>query len=737
MEAGARVPGFPFGGMMKYIVFDIEASKIPHHNPWSKESFLCSIGFRFPDGSSRIWLFNHKTEQCRPHDEMIAEIQKLVDDADFLIAHNAKFDLNWLKAAGITCSNKKVWCTQVAEYLIHGQRKVGYSLNALAERRGVDKKLDLMSEYWDNGFNTDEIPVSIHFPYLEQDLKLTHEIFLDQLPVLTNAGLSKIAELVFELTQLLSDTEVTGVKFDTDSAWKYVDEYKGKLVSMDTDLCALAEMEFNPSSSAQLSAVLFGGTVKEDGREFYNVTLKSGVVKEKSRKCKITRTIEGLGFAVPSGCISKKTGKPSVDKNTIKLLQGSNDVQEKFVAVLKKRAVFNKILTSFVSEKTDEGGLIAKVGRDGRIHPSFNQTITATGRLSSSDPNGQNLPRKGTSPIKSVFVSSRGVIANYDLSQVEWRIAAELSRDEVMLYEIMNGVDVHTDNATRFFDAGKFDQDSDEFKKLRTTAKIMTFRLLYGGTAAGFYRDQSMPRYSKEKWESIVNAFYDKYKGLKAWQTSNVEFVKQNGYLRTPTGRLLTFDEETDYDGVLQPKWKQIYNYPVQSCSADIMYLAMVTLNQRIRALGLSSKMVLQVHDSMVFDCLPHEVEQLSTMALDVFNSLPKLAKEYFGWDIIVPLTGDCEFGLDYGKTFGVKPKELSAVCKDIVKYLTLSAKRVTIMSKNKGRWPTQVYACTVLPEGKCSPTLVIVQAKSEDELHSKLHTKYNNGYELINYTVG
>ena len=167
------------------------------------------------------------------------------------------------------------------------------------------------------------------------------------------------------------------------------------------------------------------------------------------------------------------------------------------------------------------------------------------------------------------------------------------------------------------------------------------------------------------------------------------------------------------------------------------MYLAMVTLHKRVREAGLSSKMVLQVHDSMVFDCPPSEVEELSKMAIDVFNSLPSLAKEYFGWDIVVPLTGDCEFGLDYGKTFGVKLKELPFACKDIVRYLTLVAKRVTIMSKNKGRWPTQVYACMVLHPGNARPTLVIIKAKSEDELHVKLQTKYNNGYELINYTVG
>lgn len=284
--------------------------------------------------------------------------------------------------------------------------------------------------------------------------------------------------------------------------------------------------------------------------------------------------------------------------------------------------------------------------------------------------NGQNFPRGGTSPIKTFFKSKQGVIINLDLAQIEWRIAAELSRDPVMLHELDTGLDIHADNAIRFFGAGQYERGSKEFKKVRTAAKTMSFRLLYGGSAEGFYRDQRMPDYSLKRWREIVNAFYAKYQGLKRWQDENAQIAAARGYLRNPSGRVLTFDEEVR-NGIESVDVKQVKNYPVQSASSDIMYLGMVKFIERVVELGLKANLILQVHDSMVWDCPVEEAEVLCREGIKLFRSLPQLAKEYFGWDIVVPLTGDCEVGYDYGNTKEIKEEDMDKIFADLPAFLS------------------------------------------------------------------
>ena len=652
--------------MTTYCVLDIECSKIPHHCPWHDGSFLSSVGIERMDGTSTVWFFNPNS---RPHEELISEIQSELDKVDYIVGHNVKFDINWLKWTGFNVDNKKLWCTQIAEYLLNGQRKVEYSLNASCARYGLGSKLDAMSMYWDAGFETDEIPVNIHEMYLKQDLHLTHELFKLQVPLIEKFRLSEVADISFKISQILSDIETYGVKFNKDEALQYVQEQQKEFEQLDKALVDLAGVSFNPKSPLQLKAVMFGGEWNVDGRETYTVTLKNGTVKEKSRKCKIPVKFAGLGFD-SSVAINNKTGTVSTGKNTLDLLTGHDERSKKFLDVLKTQRKMNKVLSSLLGTK-DDTGLINVVGTDTYIHPTFNQTVTHTGRLSSSNPNGQNLPRGGTSPIKKFFKPKYDYIVNLDLGQIEWRMAAELSRDPVMLHELYTDLDIHADNAVRFFGAGKYAPDSAEFKSLRSIAKTFTFRLLYGGGAYAFYKDQRMPDFSLKKWESIVKSFYEKYKGLKAWQERNVATVAAQGFLRTPSGRLLSFDKQTNRLGYEEWDSKQIYNFPVQSASADIMYITMIEFVQWLKQKKFKSKLVLQVHDSMVLDCPKEEVEPIVREAVDFFKRIPQFAKTYFDWDIAVPLVGDAEVGYTYGSTKAVKEKDFDAVFQNIDKYLT------------------------------------------------------------------
>jgi len=645
---------------MKYLVVDIESSKLPTANPWQPGSFICSVGYRNETmGDVAINVIRHATEFTRPLAVTVLEIQAAVNAADIIVAHNVKFDISWLKYIGINFTGKKFWCTCTADYMINGQAKMGYKLNQVAARYGLGQKLDAMAQYWADGYETDEIPLDVHLEYLAQDVNLTHELFLKQYKIAEENSLMKLCELVFEVSDMLSDMEMLGIEFDKPKAEAYLADYKSKLIELDKKIFEFVGYEFNIGSAQQLSACLYGGYVTKEGRETYTVTLKNGTTKERSRNCKITEHVQGLGFEPIAGTEGAKAGQFSTGKKIIVLLHAKTKEQKHFLNLLLERSKIDKIIETFLTAKEDSG-LLMKIGKDGRIHPQFNQTVTVTGRLSSSNPNGQNLPRKGSSPIKKCFFSKNGVLLNCDLAQIEFRIAAELSRDPVMLKEIKDGLDTHTDNAIRFFEADKYNKDSDEFKVLRNNAKTLTFRLLFGGTAGGFYRDGSMPRFPLKKWEKIVAAYYEKYADLRKWQQENLDKVYSVGYLRNPSGRVLKFPLTTK-QGIKQYDEACIDNYPIQSSSADVLFLLMVTLRNAFRKLGLKSQFVLSVHDSLVIDAFKNEVDTITKLASDMFVDLPNLCKEYWDWDMDVPLSGDVEVGYTYGEMTPISVKTSTA----------------------------------------------------------------------------
>jgi len=365
------------------------------------------------------------------------------------------------------------------------------------------------------------------------------------------------------------------------------------------------------------------------------------------RKCIVEEYRDGIGFEPPKGSELKKRGYYSTDKGTLSQLRCKNKKQKLVKKLLAERSKLTKALSTLDGkDPKDDKGLIKKVQSDGCLHSQYNQTVARTGRLSSKSPNGQNLPREGTSPIKESIVPRYDFIVAGDLSQVEWRAAAFLSQDNRMLDEIYHGFDPHEDNAINIFEADPKDRGTKKFKEIRTISKIVSFRLLYGGSAYGFYLDPKMPNYSKSKWEGIVRKFYEKYPGLQAWQEKNISTVYRNGgWLRNPTGRIFYFDKGSKgYD------IRQIKNYPVQSmATADIMKLAMCVFYKQYRALNVQSKVIGQVHDSLIFDVVENELPIIAKLCVAVFGDLPKYIERIWGFKFNVPLGGDIEYGKNYG----------------------------------------------------------------------------------------
>ncbi len=234
-------------------------------------------------------------------------------------------------------------------------------------------------------------------------------------------------------------------------------------------------------------------------------------------------------------------------------------------------------------------------------------------------------------------------ILQIDLSQIEWRGAAWLSQDVTMINEINSGIDQHSAACTDLM-------EMELTKENRFFAKIFNFRLLYGGTAFGFYKDVNMPKFSQAKWRKIVDNFYNKYWGLKHWQDKNIQFVFKHGYLQLPTGRLFVFNKTKREQGVMVYNEREIKNYPVQGLAGgDILPLLAVLLRRGLKKYKLKSKYILTVHDSIVFEYLDKELKMLIKLCEATMEGLVSNIQNYFGVDWNVDLAAEIEIGEDYG----------------------------------------------------------------------------------------
>ena len=630
------------------IGLDIECTKLPYIHPWQTESFLVTVGLVDEMAQKKVWIFNHdEIKDPRPQREMIDEIQEEISQAKRIVGHNLKFDLNWMRYLGVDFSKQQLFCTQVAEYLILGQRGMGkLSLHDLSVKYLSVDKIDRVKIMWDAGYETSEIPLSILVPYQEQDCYNALAIYQRQAEIIDEMEMNALVAVQMETIRVLSEIECNGMKFDVGVAHEHISRITSELEEIDWKLRDAIDIpNINLDSAHELSVVLYGGTLKQDGEEWVIREFKDYSTYY-PRKAIIETPIKGLGFDPPKGSETKFPGIFQTNKNVIKILKAKTKKQKDVKALLIKRSKLAKALETMVSSDGTKG-LINKVMADGCIHSQYNMTIAKTGRLTSSDPNGQNLPREGTSPVKLAIIPRFDFILECDLSQIEWRGVAFLSQDKVMIQEIIDGVDPHTENAIRFFGADP-DKDPKKFKELRTVAKIMTFRLIYGGSAYSFYMDQKMPNYSRKKWQGIVDAFYAKYYGLARWQEENIRKVyRQGGKLVNPTGRRFVFFR--DEKGGYRPQ--QIKNFPVQSFStADLMPLAMIVIYKRYRAGNFKSKIIGQVHDALIFDVRKDELEALAKLCLDVFKDLPGFAYHYWGIRMNVPIKGDADYGPNWGE---------------------------------------------------------------------------------------
>jgi DNA polymerase I-like protein with 3'-5' exonuclease and polymerase domains len=612
--------------------------------------------------TEELFWFDHKDEA--PDVYAIEQIQAYFDDADILIAHNAKYDVKILTFMGVDFNDTPLHCTQVADYIIEGQdKRMKWGLNAVAERYGLGTKHDEVKEMWDSGIDTYDIPSNILGPYCLQDCRLTLDIYNKQLPRIVNRGLEKLIALQNEFTYSLMEMEINGFEFDQDVAAALVAEFAAEQKFHTKRLIEIAGFEFNPGSHQSLSAALYGGILKIPGHEWVIKTYTSVPYSDYiCRKTTKEVKVNGVGFKPPKGSKPGADGYYKTDKDTIEKLPARTKVLREFKKVLVAYRKAAKVVSTIQGKKGNTG-LLSKIQSDGRIHVKLNQTIAATGRLTSSDPNGQNLPRGNTSPIKKCIIPSYDGIMQVDLSQVEWRGAAYLAQDKVMIREVNAGVDQHIAAVREIMKMKFTDKKDPESKKNRDTAKVVNFRYIYGGTKWGFHLDVNMPPFGLARYQEILDGLDTKYYGLKNWQDRNIKSVYQGETIILPTGRRFAIYKQPDKKtGELEYKVNQIKNYPVQGfAGGDILPLMCALIRRGMRNRNMKSKMILTVHDSLVFDYVDEERDELARLCYKVGNNLSSYVSSYYGFKMNVKLEVEVEVGPNYGEIKELTLEEVNA----------------------------------------------------------------------------
>ena len=301
-----------------------------------------------------------------------------------------------------------------------------------------------------------------------------------------------------------------------------------------------------------------------------------------------------------------------------------NEILE-FRAVKKLLSTYIEPFPSYVSEV------------DGRVHTTFNQALTATGRLSSSNPNLQNIPIRTErgKEIRKAFIPGTpdGLIVSADYSQIELRIMAHLSGDAHLLQAFRDGVDVHAATAAKIFGIPV----SEVTREQRGMAKTANFGIMYGISSFGLAQRLQLGR---KEAKALIDGYFESFPAIKDFLAGNVEFARKNGYVETLFGRRRYLPDINARNATVRAlAERNAVNAPIQGTSADIIKLAMIGVASRMKEAGLRSRMVLQIHDELLFDAVPSEVEALKEIVVDVMENVVKLN---------VPLTVECSSGKNW-----------------------------------------------------------------------------------------
>lgn len=499
------------------------------------------------------------------------------DSKKVKVAHNFKFDEKVLSKYAIEI-NGKVDDTMIMAYVLKSSGK--HDMDSLSkEHLGIEPiAYTAIAGTGKQQQTLDQVDIEIVAKYAAEDADITFRLFnhfkalLEQDKVLFKL----YCELEMPLTIILNQMEKTGVKIDATKLIQQSASLETSIKELESKCYNLAGQEFNLSSPVQLREILF----------------------------------EKLGLPPV-----KKTAKGQVSTSEEVLVQLAEDYE--IAALIMKYRHLSKLKNTY----TDK--LPKMLDANGRVHTSYNQTGTVTGRLSSSDPNLQNIPIKSPEgrKIREAFIAEDGYcIVAADYSQIELRIMAHLSKDKNLLKVFNQNLDIHSATAAEVLGISIDEVSSEQRRK----AKAINFGLIYGMSAFGLARQLEIPRAEAQEY---IDIYFNRYPSVKEYMTTAKEFAKQNGYVETILGRRL-YLPEINSKNVMQRNAAEraAINAPMQGTAADIIKKAMINVNMMIsQEYNSEIKMVMQVHDELVFEVKKTKLEEIVAKIKSIMEAAVKL----------------------------------------------------------------------------------------------------------------
>jgi len=508
------------------------------------------------------------------------------------VGQNLKYDLMVLRKYGVTLKGK-MFDTMIAHYLI--QPELRHNMDYMAEIYLNYKTIhidELIGPKGKNQKSMRSLPPSQVYEYACEDADITLKLKNKLEPELEKYGATKLfREIEMPLMPVLAEIEMTGVRIDTASLKETSAILTKRMLEIEERIYELAGEHFNIASPKQVGDILFG---------------KMKII-EKPKKT--------------------KTGQYITSEEVLQTLKGKHQI----VADILAHRGLKKLLGTYIDALPK---LINQ--RTGHIHTSFNQTVTATGRLSSSDPNLQNIPVRGEDgkEIRKAFIPEEGCLFfSADYSQIELRVMAHLSGDENMIEAFRSGHDIHAATAAKIYKKEIDDVERDQ----RTKAKRANFGIIYGITVFGLAERLEI---SRDEAKQLIDGYFESFPKVKEYMEKAKEEARQNGYVTTLFGRRRYLADINSANATVRGfAERNAINAPIQGTAADIIKVAMIRIHNRFKTENIRSKMILQVHDELNFSVLPEEREQVERIVMEEMQQ---------AFQMQVPLVADSGWGANW-----------------------------------------------------------------------------------------
>ncbi len=539
---------------------------------------LVGISFSWKAGEAYYVPFPEDQEVAH---ELALKFKAVLEDENILkIAQNLKYDALVLKKYGIEIKGK-IFDTMVAHHLALPGLKNNMDFMAETHLGYSPVKIEtLIGKKGKNQLSMRQADLEQVKEYAAEDADITFQLKEFLAPKVKEAGLEDLFYNVeMPLVLVLTDMEAAGVRLDVDELHAFAKQLNERILQLEIEIKELAGMDFNIASPKQVGEVLF----------------EHMKIDAKAKKT--------------------KSGQYSTSEETLNKLKGKHEIIDKildFRGLKKLVSTYVEALPQLVDKQT------------GRIHTTYNQALVVTGRLSSTNPNLQNIPIRDEEgrEIRKAFkpADEQHTFLSADYSQVELRLMAHLSQDKHMLEAFNNDEDIHAATAAKIYKVPLSEVTSD----MRRKAKTANFGIIYGISAFGLAERLNIPRTEAKQ---LIDGYFENFPQVKEFMDKSIAIAREKGYVETVFGRKRNLPDINSRNGVVRGvAERNAINAPIQGTAADIIKMAMVDIQKELKNRNLQSKMILQVHDELNFDVLKEELEEVKEIVKNGMENACKLS---------------------------------------------------------------------------------------------------------------